>query len=172
MLKTNNLRNRVGFTLIELLVVIGVLAVIAAGVIALIDPTEKLRQANDVKAQNDVSQIVTALQSYAAQNSGYYPCVAQAAGCPQGAAGGSWSTAIVNSGELTVLPTAPSGYTAYGYSANVAGGNPTAAKAWTQVFSKRNGGPTAQYWVWCSWTGTIVNLGATAPNATYSGACQ
>ncbi|KKU64644.1 MAG: hypothetical protein UX86_C0006G0012 [Candidatus Amesbacteria bacterium GW2011_GWC1_47_15] len=57
-----------GFTLIELLVVIGVLAVIAAGVVALINPQDKIAQANDSKVINDIGQYATALQSYSAQN--------------------------------------------------------------------------------------------------------
>ena len=83
-----------GFTLVELLVTIGILAVVAAGVIALIDPRDKLLQANDAKVLNDIGQIATAAQSYAAQNQGNYPVD---------------STALRT--ELTSIPTAPSGYT-------------------------------------------------------------
>lgn len=64
-------RSRFGFTLIELLVVIGVLAVVAAGVVALINPRDKILQANDSKVKNDVGQLATAVQSYAAQNAVY-----------------------------------------------------------------------------------------------------
>ena len=47
-----------GFTLIELLVVLGILAVLVGGVVALINPAEKLAQANDVTAQNKVAEII------------------------------------------------------------------------------------------------------------------
>ena len=50
---------RSGFTLIELLVVLGVLATVSSGVVAMIDPIDKLRQANDAKVINDVAQVAT-----------------------------------------------------------------------------------------------------------------
>lgn len=91
-----------GFTLIELLVVIGLLAVIAAGVIALIDPLEKTRQANDANAINAIAQYATAMQSSAAQDiNGYYP---------QPDATTSYDVFVLN-GELKTNPVLPS--TAY-----------------------------------------------------------
>ena len=55
-----------GFTLIELLVTIGVLAVVAAGVIAAIDPLDKMKQGRDAKVQSDISSVATALNTFAA----------------------------------------------------------------------------------------------------------
>lgn len=113
-----------GFTLIELLVVIGLLAVIAAGVIALINPVEKNRQALDSKVFNDIGQSATALQSIAATSTdGAYPCRTNAAGCI------NTQVTMVNltylgaganaSGELQTVPTAPNAgaapYGAYDY---------------------------------------------------------
>ena len=57
-----------GFTLIELLVTIGVLAVVAAGVVALLDPRDKILQGGDSKVLSDIGQISTAAQAFAAQN--------------------------------------------------------------------------------------------------------
>ena len=93
---------RKGFTLIELLVVIGVLAVIAAGVVALINPQDKLYAANDAKVQSDMGNIATAAQAYAATHNGFYP--ATLANMDNSAAG---------SGDLSAIPAAPTGYTAY-----------------------------------------------------------
>lgn len=62
---------RKGFTLIELLIVIAILGVLAAGVVAAINPTKRMNQANDSKVKNDVSQISTAMQAYFTTN-GYY----------------------------------------------------------------------------------------------------
>lgn len=95
-----------GFTLIELLVVIGVLAVVAAGVVALINPQDKLLQAGDSKVQSDIGQVATALQSYAAQNAtGSYPATGWAA----------MSTAIGSgaggSGELVAIPVSATNVT-------------------------------------------------------------
>lgn len=61
-----------GFTLIELLVVIGILAVLMAGVIALIDPVDKLNQAGDSRMQAIVGELATGEQSYNATHNGFY----------------------------------------------------------------------------------------------------
>jgi prepilin-type N-terminal cleavage/methylation domain-containing protein len=95
-----------GFTLIELLVVIGVLAVLMAGVVALINPQDKLRAANDAKVQSDIAEMATASQAYAATHDGYYP-----------ANTGNLTT----SGDLVSVPTAPSGYAAYVFTSLPAG---------------------------------------------------
>lgn len=125
-----------GFTLIELLVVIGVLAVIASGVVALINPQDKIRQANDSKVQNDVGQIATALQSAAAQSpTGIYPA--------------SYA-AFQGSGELVTVPTQPGGaqYTITGWGTATARvcGNLTSLKYTAAT-------PATTGWAWCSSTG-------------------
>ncbi|OGD08329.1 hypothetical protein A2899_01855 [Candidatus Amesbacteria bacterium RIFCSPLOWO2_01_FULL_49_25] len=61
-----------GFTLIELLVTIGVLAVVAAGVLAAIDPVDKLRAGTDGRAQANIGQVATGLNTYAAVYT-YFP---------------------------------------------------------------------------------------------------
>ena len=44
--------NKAGFTLIELLVVIGILGILAAALVATIDPFEQLKKADDAKIKN------------------------------------------------------------------------------------------------------------------------
>lgn len=49
-----------GFTLIELLVVIGILGVLAAALVATIDPFEQLRKANDANVKNTAVEFINA----------------------------------------------------------------------------------------------------------------
>lgn len=53
-----------GFTLIELLVVIGILGVLAAALVATIDPFEQLKKADDAKIKNISVEFQTALVRY------------------------------------------------------------------------------------------------------------
>lgn len=69
--KVQNLIQR-GFTLIELLVVIGILGILAAALIATIDPFEQLRKANDTSAKNTASEFLSATTRYYG-NKGAYP---------------------------------------------------------------------------------------------------
>lgn len=63
-----------GFTLIELLIVIAILGILAAGLLLAIDPAEKLRQGQDTRAINDVSQTASKIEQYAIQSAdGVYP---------------------------------------------------------------------------------------------------
>ncbi len=90
------------FTLVELLVVMGVLAVLAAGLIAVLNPADRVNQANDTKILADISQVQGGAQAYAANNSGSYPTTA------------AWSQADLGTdlaGELTILPAAVTGRT-------------------------------------------------------------
>lgn len=101
-----------GFTLIELLVVIGILGILAAALIATIDPFEQLRKANDTTSRNTSSEFLSAVTRYYGSK-GAYPwstvaeggelCVAQ-----YPAAGASLDqstispcvTTLINQGEL------------------------------------------------------------------------
>lgn len=87
-----------GFTLLELLVVIAILGVLAAGLLVAIDPVDRIRSANDSQVQKDVASIANAAEAYAATHDGLYPYV---------------KANLTASGDLKVLPTAPTGYTAY-----------------------------------------------------------
>ena len=54
------LKPQKGFTLIELLVVIGILGILAAALIATIDPFEQLRKADDANVKNTAVEFVNA----------------------------------------------------------------------------------------------------------------
>lgn len=53
-----------GFTLIELLVVIGILGILAAALVATIDPFEQLNKAKDASTENTLTEFQTALLRY------------------------------------------------------------------------------------------------------------
>lgn len=72
-----------GFTLIELLIVIAILGILAAGLLIAIDPAEKIKQANDTKVMNDISQTASKVEQYAIQtNNGTYPASVNTVGAP------------------------------------------------------------------------------------------
>jgi prepilin-type N-terminal cleavage/methylation domain-containing protein len=132
-----------GFTLIELLVVIGVLAVLMAGVVALINPVEKNRQALDARVFNDIGQMSTAVQTIAAtQSDGAYPCLTAAAGCinPTVSMLAYLGNGANASSELQAVPTAPNGgaapFSAYLYFAP-AGTRPTAFELYGKLGSNK-----------------------------------
>lgn len=85
-----------GFTLIELMVVMGIMAVLAAGVVALLNPVDKINSANDATVQSGVGEAATAAQAFAARNGGKFP---------------SSMTILTDYGELS---TAPAGVTITG----------------------------------------------------------
>ena len=142
---------RKGFTLVELLVVMAVLAVLAGGLIVAINPADKIRQANDTKVQNDISQIASAASGFAANNEGGFP---------------SASGDLVP-GELTIYPSAPTGtgYNAYVLT-GLPGGCTAAAKTCTSVTVTGNltSSKYVGYTTWrydsataraCAWNGTL-----------------
>src|SRR5256885_12699292 len=61
-----------GLTLIELLVVIAILGILAAGILALLNPVSQLQKARDARRKSDLSEIQKALELYY-QDCGYYP---------------------------------------------------------------------------------------------------
>lgn len=80
-----------GFTLIELLVVIGILGILAAALVATIDPFEQLKKADDAKIKNIVAEFENANIRYytthgafpwADSNSTNTDCTGLAAGSP------------------------------------------------------------------------------------------
>lgn len=62
--KLHALREQKGFTLIELLVVIGILGILAAALVATIDPFEQLKKADDSKIKNIAVEFQTANVRY------------------------------------------------------------------------------------------------------------
>lgn len=155
---------RKAFTLIELLVTIAVLAVIAAGVIALIDPRDKVLQAADAKVQNDIGQLATALQSYAVQNvNNWYPLLTD------NPLNFGTTGVLVTTGEMTTVPAPPTQSIDYGtnYSYDV-DGTQTTAVAYGRVVSKKHSSKCAAgevpYWYWNSSSGYACGFcGAAVP---------
>ncbi len=60
----NNLRKNAGFTLIELLVVIGILGILAAALIATVDPFEQLKKGRDTTTRNTALEYLNAMTRY------------------------------------------------------------------------------------------------------------
>lgn len=61
-----------GFTLMELLIVIGVLGILAAGLLAAIDPFEQLKKARDTNNRSATIELLSSLTRYYA-NHGAFP---------------------------------------------------------------------------------------------------
>lgn len=61
-----------GFTLMELIIVIGVLSVLSALMISVINPLDQMQKANDSKRKNELNQMQKALEEFY-QDNGSYP---------------------------------------------------------------------------------------------------
>lgn len=61
-----------GFTLIELVIVIGILAILAVFVLAVVNPVEQFAKARDAQRKADLGQIQKSLEQYY-QDNGRYP---------------------------------------------------------------------------------------------------
>lgn len=99
-----------GFTLIELLVVIGIIGVLAAIIIAALDPVEQLRKASDTSAKNADTQFIAAASRYYATHNIYPWDTGGITGCTApagtklsalgGCVGNSATTGLIGEGEL------------------------------------------------------------------------
>ncbi|MBI3619003.1 type II secretion system protein [Candidatus Peregrinibacteria bacterium] len=66
-------RHLPGFTLIELLIVLGIMTMLAAVVLALIDPPRRLADARDVVRLSDMNTIINAMHGYIIDHHGSLP---------------------------------------------------------------------------------------------------
>lgn len=70
------MRQSLGFTLIELLVVLGILGILAAGLLAAIDPFEQLKKGRDTNLRNTVIELLNGFTRYYATHGGLPWCPA------------------------------------------------------------------------------------------------
>lgn len=97
-----------GFTLIELLIVIAIIGILAAAVMLGLNPVAKINSANDSTVKSNVQAVATALNVFAGTK-GYFP-------------GSGDTTALYAAGDLTAMPTTPTGVTYTWTSFTSAGG--------------------------------------------------
>lgn len=115
-LKVQSLKLSVGFTLVELLVVIGVLGVLAAGLLATVDPLEQFRKAADSNRRSTSLELVNGITRYYATkqalpwdtvanggdncNGGAVPNASRVSNVSAATAFGDCVTALANLGEV------------------------------------------------------------------------
>lgn len=73
-------KKKKGFTLVELLISIGIIGILSAIVVVVINPAERLSEFRDVTRINDVKNISKALQVMMALDETFIPCVSDTTG--------------------------------------------------------------------------------------------
>ena len=138
-----------GFTLIELLIVIAILGVLAAGVVAAINPLERINQANDSNAMGVIGTMANATEAYAVTNKGSYPVAADAA---------TLQTTLMTNGDLKTAVSVPAGYTLTGSSTAI-------GPAKISISIKSTKYTATPFYAWCSSSGKTgyVALATTCP---------
>ncbi len=110
-----------GFTLIELLIVMAILGVLAVVILIAINPAQQLARTRDTGRKSAVSQLGRAVTAYFTSRGTFFP------------ESGTWITTLVNSGELSVVPS----------SINYGAGVTSCATNAQNNFCYREGGGTA-----------------------------
>ena len=99
------LKKNVGFTLIELLVVIGILGVLAAALVATIDPFEQLKIAQDTNTTNALVEYINSVTRYYTTHS-TFPWASVANGGANCNGGVAPSGLLLNSAGMVTCTTA------------------------------------------------------------------
>jgi len=100
-----------GFTLIEMIVVTAIVSLFAAGIVAVINPTQQVLKANDARRKSDLNSLQRGLEAYY-HDFGSYPPASNYRIAPQGTAlawGVAWSP------YMNTLPKDPNGSRTYIY---------------------------------------------------------
>lgn len=107
-----------GFTLIELITVVGILGVLSAIILAVVNPIEQFNKSQDSKRKQDLAQVQRALEVYY-NDFHRYPPVYQAANVNEISSDGTSSTAVAWgqtwSPYMDVLPIDPKTAKNYAY---------------------------------------------------------
>lgn len=96
-----------GFTLMELLIVIGVLGILAAGLLAAIDPFEQLKKARDTNNRSATIEMLSSLTRYYANHSSLpWNMTTPVATCNRASGGALAGLDALETGALNVQGTA------------------------------------------------------------------
>ena len=93
-----------GFTMTELLVAMGVIAILAGGLVSVINPRGQFNKANDGQRKADLAKIQAALEQWRFDNASYPSEAQYPTNC-----GSSVSLALNGVTYLTTIPCDPSG---------------------------------------------------------------